>query len=84
MRVTEPYDVYSLLDDLEEYRFIDDETSIRIECVGFGGTYIATLKEIDLHRALKHQLPYTYEFVLHFTFYQKSNILYIKTTSEVS
>lgn len=78
-RVTESYDVYSLLDDLEEYRFIGDDTSIRIECLGVGGIYITTLKQMNVHRTLKHNLPYATEYVFHFTFYQNENILYIKT-----
>ena len=78
-RVTESYVVFSLVDALEECRFIDDDTSIRIEYLGVGGIYIISLKQMNLHRVLKHHLPYADEPVFNFTFYQNANVLYIKT-----
>lgn len=77
-RVTEPYDVYSLLDDLEEYRFIDSATIIKISQNGIDALYITTLEVINEKLKLEDKLPFVTEDVLSFRFYQCTNTLLIE------
>ena len=78
-RVTEEYDVVSLLDDLEEYRFIDDDTIVRISALEHDDVDVFTLQQLNFFQTAGVSLSYSNAIVCNFTFNQRNNILFITT-----